>query len=700
MVRSSRFVLLVSVSLFTLPAAAAGVFSISASPTPILEAPSAIARTTVTRTEATDGTVSVHYATENGTALAGTHYGAVTGTLTFGPGESVKTVDVPILNDAVYSGGTQFKLNFTDPVGATISGSSFVTFMISEDDPVPEVYMSSSTVEEEGDGLQEERLFVSLRGATRVAVSVSWMITPAAGFTNEGTLLFLPGETQKAIDIRWMSAGLPGPNRTIWFNFSNVQNATASNKSLTLYDRDRASLSVEDVIVLESAGQAVVRVTLSAPGLPVQFYYSTSDGTAKYWSDYGAVSGARMIPADRTSTDIVIPIYKDQDDNEGPEHFDLAIREYYTTQANIVRGNAMITILNEDVPATRVTMDDWSGRETASRATFVLRVPVASYKDVSVVATTSGVTAGQGSDYVGKSQTLTIPAGQTSTELVVDLVNDPLPEEVETFRVDLTNPTNAILTPEPYATGSIHDDDSPTATPGAFVDGATVQEGQSGTTILPVRVWLDRSPVAPVELEYETENLSALAGSDYVSTTGTLKFAAGETEKFISVLVNGDTVVETNETLIVKITAVSGALVDQAEAACIIANDDSVSLPIVFVRDASIVEGNSGTKSLSVRVELSASSTVPVKVSYATAGGTAKSGADFHSTTGTLTFGSGAKVLSITVPIIGDAQYEHDETFFVNVTTTTGATVGDGSATGTIMNDDPAPPSRRRRARH
>ncbi|HEV7238698.1 MAG TPA: Calx-beta domain-containing protein [Thermoanaerobaculia bacterium] len=699
MVRSSRFALLLSVSLLTFPAAAAGVLSISASPTQIVEAPSAIARTTVTRTDGTDGTVSVRYATQNGTALAGTHYGAVTGTLTFGPGESVKTVDVPILNDAVYSGQTAFQLNFTDPVGATISGSSFVMFTISEDDPLPEIYLSNPIVDEIGDGVQEERMFLDLRGATRVAVSLSWKITPSTGFANEGTLVFLPGETFKLFIFRWMGDGLPGPTRTYWLNFSNVQNATASAVALTVNDYDRASLSVEDVIVTESAGHAVVTVTLSAPGRSVQFYYSTSNGTAKSWSDYGAVSGSRTIPANRTSTDIVIPIYKDQDDNEGPEHFDLAITHYHY-DANIVRGNAMITILNEDVPATRVTMDDWNGRETESRATFVLRIPVTSYKDVSVVATTSGVTAGQGADYIAKTQTLTIPAGSTSTELVVDLVNDTLSEEVETFRVDLSNPTNAILTPEPFATGSIHDDDSPTATPAANVDHATVQEGQSGTTILPVRVWLDRSPVAPVELEYETENLSALAGSDYVSTTGTLKFAAGETEKFISVPVNGDTVVETNETLMVKISAVSGVLVGQAEAACIIANDDSVSIPIVFVRDASIVEGNSGTKYLSVRVELSASSTVPVQVVYATAGGTAQSGADFHSASGTLNFGSGAKVLTITVPIIADAKYEHDETFFVNVITTAGATVGDGSATCTITNDDPAPPSRRRRTRH
>jgi chitinase len=52
------------------------------------------------------------------------------------------------------------------------------------------------------------------------------------------------------------------------------------------------------------------------------------------------------------------------------------------------------------------------------------------------------------------------------------------------------------------------------------------------------------------------------------------------------------------------------------------------------------------------------------------------------------------------VPIIGDVEFERDETFFVNVTAGTGATLGDGSATCTITNDDAAPVSRRRRSRH
>lgn len=565
---------------------------------------------------------------------------------------------------------------------------------------LPEVFVLYPTLDENGKGLQQERMFVHLRGTTNVAVSLNWAIAPAAGSPNSGSLVFLPGETQKPIDLRWTGDGLPGPNRTVWLTFSNVQNATASDIAITVNDYDRASLSVEDVIVLESAGQAIVTVTLSAPGRAVQFHYKTSDGTAKWWSDYGSVSGTKTIPADRVSTDIVIPIYKDQDDNEGPETFDLAIDFIYNYDAEIIRGNAMITILNEDVPSPRVTMDDWSGRETEGRATFVLRLPTTTYKDVSVVATTSAVTASQGADYVGRMQTVTIPAGSMLAEFDVDVLNDTLSEEVEAFRVELSNPVNGILGPEPFATGFIHDDDSPTATPAAFVDNATVQEGQSGTTILPVRVWLDRPPVAPAELDYETENLSALAGSDYVRTTGTLKFAVGETEKIISIPVNGDTVVESNETLMVKITAVSGVLVGQAQAACIIANDDSVSLPKVFVRDASIVEGNSGTKSLGVRVELSASSTVSIQVSYATAGGTAQSGADFRTTTGTLTFAPGTTVKTITVPIIGDVQFEPDETFLVNVTAGTGATLGDGSATCTITNDDAPPPSRRRRTRH
>lgn len=115
------------------------------------------------------------------------------------------------------------------------------------------------------------------------------------------------------------------------------------------------------------------------------------------------------------------------------------------------------------------------------------------------------------------------------------------------------------------------------------------------------------------------------------------------------------------------------------------------TLPLVSVGNASITEGNSGTKTLSVPVSLSAASASSVTVNYATSNGTATAGSDYVATSGTLTIPAGAVSGSIPVTINGDTVYEHDETFTVTLSNPGNALLGVATGTMTILNDD-APP--------
>ncbi len=80
-----------------------------------------------------------------------------------------------------------------------------------------------------------------------------------------------------------------------------------------------------------------------------------------------------------------------------------------------------------------------------------------------------------------------------------------------------------------------------------------------------------------------------------------------------------------------------------------------------------------------------------VTVDYATADGTAKAGADYTATSGTLTFAAGETSKTVNVPIIDDSHDEGEETFTLRLSNATGARIGDGEATGTIVNTDPIP---------
>src|SRR6185295_16536074 len=76
-----------------------------------------------------------------------------------------------------------------------------------------------------------------------------------------------------------------------------------------------------------------------------------------------------------------------------------------------------------------------------------------------------------------------------------------------------------------------------------------------------------------------------------------------------------------------------------------------------------------------------------------TANGTATAGSDYASASGTLTFAAGETTKTIVVPITGDTTVESNETFTVSLAAASGATIADGSAVGTIVNNDAAPPS-------
>ena len=99
---------------------------ISVSDATATEGPGVTMDFVVSLSRATSGTVTVEYVTINGTALAFQDYQYKEGTLTFQPGETSKTVSVPIINDAVDDSGETFQLLLLNSTGADIAGSGML----------------------------------------------------------------------------------------------------------------------------------------------------------------------------------------------------------------------------------------------------------------------------------------------------------------------------------------------------------------------------------------------------------------------------------------------------------------------------------------------------------------------------------------------------------------------------------------------
>ena len=116
--------------------------------------------------------------------------------------------------------------------------------------------------------------------------------------------------------------------------------------------------------------------------------------------------------------------------------------------------------------------------------------------------------------------------------------------------------------------------------------------------------------------------------------------------------------------------------------------DDTPAPPVLAIADASLAEGDSGGGTMRFTVTLSRAADAPVTLRWSTLSGTATAGQDFQAASGQVTIAAGASTASIAVTVLGDRLREADESFRVVLSDVGGAVVGDGEATGTILNDD------------
>jgi hypothetical protein len=200
-------------------------------------------------------------------------------------------------------------------------------------------------------------------------------------------------------------------------------------------------------------------------------------------------------------------------------------------------------------------------------------------------------------------------------------------------------------------------------------------------------ITLSAAQTGSTSVDFSTANGTASAGSDYSATSGTVVFAPGETSKTISVSVMGDTTLEQDEGFSVVLSNPVGAVVANAVAQGAILNDD-YSLSI---NDVSVSEGNNGTRAATFTVTISSFPRQTVTVQYSTSNGTATAGSDYQSTSGTVTFAPGEafRERQISIPIVGDRLPEPNESFVLNLTNPTNATIADAQGLGTINDDEP-----------
>ncbi len=641
--------------------------------------------------------IRVDYATIDETAKAPADYTSATGTLVIPAGAATGTVTVKVTADRVVEEAEKFSLELKNPENATLGNPSKAACTITDDD-TPGIAIDDATVVEGNAELSDMSFKVFLTKAYAEVVTVNY--ATANGTALEGsdfvssadTVTFQPGETEKSIIVPIKGDTRHEVDKTFVVNLSNAVGAPLVDAQATgtIKDDDPVpSLTINDVAVMEDdSGTTTMtfEVKLStASGELVKVDFATGGGTAAA-NDYAGTNGTLTFDPDVTTKTIAVQINGDTID-EPDETFNVVLSN--PVGATLTKSTGVGTIENNDLPPA-ISIDDVALLEGAPGATptmtFTLKLSGPSGKQVTVAWATENDSATAGSDFTAGSGTVTFAVGDTQKTINVALIGDAVDEGPERFFVNLSNPVNATIE-KAQGIGTILNDDG--VLPLVSISDVTVTEGNSGAVTATFNVTLSVGSSSPIAVTFETVNLTASAGTDYIAQNGTVSFAAFETSKPISITVNGDELYEATETFAVNLTGATNANIVDAQGIGTITNDDTE--PTVSIADIVQVEGNSGTSAFAFPVTLSKPSAFQVTVNYTTANGTASSGSDYAATSSVLTFAPGETTKDVLVTVNGDQAYEDTETFTVTLSNPVNTTITKAVATGTITADDDPP---------
>lgn len=430
--------------------------------------------------------------------------------------------------------------------------------------------------------------------------------------------------------------------------------------------------------VAENAGKAEVSV-LRANDLDtaVTVNYATTGLSATAGADYTETSGTLTFGTGERAKVIAIPILNDE------------LRESTQTLRLTLSGPAAGAVLGSPTQATLQILDNDPGVSFAQPAYFIaeqageIQTMVVRGNDVDLRAFTvnyatvaGGATAG--ADFVAQSGTLSFAAGQLSQELRIAIVNNGLPEANETLGVTLSNAVGGPSLGGLKSTQiTIRDNDGGVSFGST---GMSISE-DAGEAVLSV-VRRDDVNLQAFTVDYATADISATAGVDYLTRSGTLNFAASQPSKELRIPILNDGLKESNKTFRVTLSNAMGGLslgTPKDFNVTITDNDGGVH----FSQATHTVPEDGGRVHLTV-LRGSDVEVGPFTVDFATVDVTARAGSDYVAQAGSLSFATGQQSQDLPIEILNDGVRESMESLRVTLSQVVGAATPGTPLTATV----------------
>jgi hypothetical protein len=444
--------------------------------------------------------VTVRYQTRDGTARAGSDYTLTEGTLTFAPGETEKTISIPVRGDSEVETDESFTLSLDAPVNGLLAATSTATVTLLNED-LPTLSLSGMTLAE-GDSRSNASVQVKLSAAISQPVTVNYTTrdgTAVAGsdYTPlSGTLTFAPGETGQTLTLPILGDSDAEPDETFTLELSDPLNASlavASSAVIAIRNDDLPLIGIAPLRAVEGNDPArylSATVSLSAASSQiVTVNYAMVDGTATAGTDYLPENGVITFIPGQTSQTIGILVLGDKQ-AEADESFTLHVSD--PVNARLASTEPVTVSLQDDDTQPTVSLSGTTrqeGNSGSGSASVTVRLSGIYSEAVTVDYATQDGTAKAGSDYTATAGSLTFAPGETSKTIAVPVLGDTTVEEDESFKVFLSKVANALLNPEAASdTVRLGNDDYPKTAEGQAVKPVIDLGREYGKLIEPVTV--------------------------------------------------------------------------------------------------------------------------------------------------------------------------------------------------------------------
>jgi hypothetical protein len=641
-----------------------------------------------------DQEASVDYATSDLTAIAGQDYTATSGTLVFAPNEVAKTFEVPITNDSIGEGYEQLKITLSNPTNLHVIGKSTVNMGILDS------YVGFSQFDENGweitntrYGESETSAFGSVpvyrTGDLSNSLTVNYATSDATATagsdytTVSGTLTFAIGESVKYIEIPIFYQSAIEGTESFQITLSDVVGdgvIAGETVDFEIYETfayipcyhqtdDTLSSSCRygtylNITTPESAANVQIKVRIAGERIgPVSIDYATSDQTAIAGEDYTATSGTLNFAINESEKFITVPILNDSV-AETAETFKVTLSNLIG-DASILESNSVSTVTITDavvrLSASQALETNSSNRVVISRSGDLNSALTVGYS-------TADNTATAGQDYTATSGTVTFAAGETSKFFDVPILDDNINEPIELVNLTINlSGTEAVLDQNSVTNFQIKDTLSNVS---IALSPATINEN---TTIYTATISRSSNINHPFSVDYQTLNGTAIAGSDFTTVSGTMNFAAGETQKNFELSINNDSLVEGNETFTLEILNSTGETTITNARRTVSIIDDDVPPKFKFLASPFVINESAGNALITV--QRTGDATAAISVNVATSNGTATAGSDYTAVNTTLNFVAGETSKSFNVPILDDAVTEGTQYLNLTLSNPIGATI-------------------------